>query len=82
MKTAEEFLKSKKYPSYTSDGGYGTVYVTEAMVEFAKMHVEAALKTASEKIEFDIGEYISDGHWEREIDKDSILNSYPLSNIK
>ena len=44
MKTAEEFLKSKKYPSYTSDGGYGTVYVTEAMVEFGKLCIENALK--------------------------------------
>jgi len=55
----------------------------EAMIEFAKMHVEAALKEASEKaktiyIEPDgcaTGDYY-------DVDKDSILNSYPLENIK
>ena len=52
----------------------------EAMIEFAKLHVEEALKEASEK-----ADYITDGQehitdiW---IDKDSILNSYPLENIK
>lgn len=52
------------------------------MKTFAKLHVEAALKEASEKVEFNPGEYISDGHWEQEIDRESILNSYSLDNIK
>lgn len=51
---------------------------SEIMKDFAKLHVEAALKAASEKAiaipsEEDIEEYV---------DKDSILNSYPLKNIK
>ncbi len=53
-----------------------------AMIEFAKLHVEAALKAASEKAEIKYiepdgcatGDYY-------DIDKDSILNSYPLENI-
>ena len=49
------------------------------MKTFAKLHVEAALKEASEN-----ADYITDGQehitdvW---IDKDSILNSYSLDNI-
>lgn len=43
-------------------------------IKFAKLHVEAALKEASEKA---MGLHCTDY-----IDKDSILNSYPLSNIK
>lgn len=97
MKTAEEFLKSKKYPSYTSDGGYGSVYVTEAMVEFAKLHVQQALKEASEKAfaqssrsnftSKDRQLYGKQGlicvHLgDVSVNEDSILNSYPLSNIK
>ena len=87
--TAEEFLKSKKYPSYTNDGGYGTVYVTEAMIEFAKLHVEAALKEASEEatINKNKGEVIArtfgnviNGTYS--VNKQSILNSYSLDNIK
>lgn len=55
-------------------------YIKECMIEFAKLHVEAALKAASEE-----ADYITDGQehitdvW---IDKDSILKSYPLDNIK
>ena len=53
----------------------------EAYMEGVKYHIEAALKQASEKVILDYGDYISDGHYERIIDKDSILNSYPLNNI-
>jgi hypothetical protein len=52
-------------------------YVSEMMVEFAKLHVEAALKQASKKaicIEYMEGEY--------DVKTDSILNSYSLDNIK
>ena len=56
----------------------------EAMIEFAKLHVEAALKEASEKINLtdEVCEALQN-HWFKEyIDKDSILNSYPLDKIK
>ena len=46
--TAEKFLKKKKYPSFNNSGGLGKYYVEEAMVEFAQLHVEKALKAASE----------------------------------
>jgi len=44
MITAEEFLKSKKYPSFNNSGGLGVGYCHLAMIEFAKLHVEAAKK--------------------------------------
>ena len=55
--------------------GYGDI--SHLMIEFAKLHVKAALKEASEK------GYITYSKFGDEIiHKDSILNSYPLDNIK
>lgn len=77
--TAEKYLQG----SETYDKDYPTISLYDAeqrMIEFAKMHVEAALKEASEK-----ANYNTYGHEHIEevwIDKDSILNSYPLTNIK
>jgi len=63
------------------------------MIEFAKLHVEAALKEVSENIENhydleikpcykDLGGVVL-GHQALLIpSKDSILNAYPLTNIK
>jgi hypothetical protein len=53
----------------------------EIMIEFAKLHVEAALKAASEgQINRDI--YMMLEYGEDMNFKKSILNSYPLENIK
>lgn len=49
-----------------------------AMIEFAKLHVEAALKEASEKSTC----MNEDPFYSDMIDKESILNAYPLENIK
>ena len=54
------------------------------MIDFAKMHVEAALKEASENAKAHLehnGEWVSTNVKSR-VNKDSILNSYPLENIK
>ena len=53
--------------------------IKKAMIEFAKLHVEAALKEASENAETKWVKYTDHDY---EIDKDSILNAYPLENIK
>ena len=58
---------------------------TEMMVEFAKMHVQEALKQASEKAELET-EYEnpvnpSMGSFEV-VDKCSILDAYSLDNVK
>jgi hypothetical protein len=60
--------------------------IKKAMIEFAKLHVEAALKAASEKATVTPidHEEISEGSFRPiwGVDDDSILNSYPLDNIK
>ena len=82
MKTAAEFF---------DEGNFNNV--TDMLIEFAKMHVEEALKQASEKafVEyidlntdeiFDYTDVITDDDVEANVNKDSILNAYPLKNIK
>lgn len=66
MKTATDFLDKGNYNN-----------TTDMMIEFAKMHVKEALKEASEKATTD---GYGDGY--AGIDEDSILNAYPLENIK
>ena len=58
--------------------------IQDAMIQFAKLHVEAALKDASEKIKLtdEVCEVLQEHWFEEYIDKSSILNSYPLENIK
>lgn len=71
--TAEEFVQTHPiyFPSYTT-GAY------EGLIEFAKLHVQAALKAAAEQyrsdelLESDNPDYL----------EQSILNAYPLNNIK
>jgi len=71
LPTAEEFLKECQSNPHK---GWST---RKAMIEFAKLHVEAALKAAYDNIEY------------TEVDssvpyvvEESILNSYPLDKIK
>ena len=68
--TAEEVIdKMVKFAS-ANDTINCTVYsLSQVMIEFAKMHVETALKEASEKFD----------HYSN---KNAILNSYSLDNIK
>ena len=80
IQTAEEF--KKQYPYL--DAMFGSAQEHESvimlMTEFAKLHVEAALKIASEK---GVTELRSEGNSDDQIvNKDSILNAYPLENIK
>ena len=82
MKTAAEFF---------DEGNFNNV--TDMLIEFAKMHVQEALKQASEKgfIEyidlntdgtFDYTDVITDDDVGVNVNKDSILNAYPLDLIK
>ena len=64
--TAQEFLNRDE------SGVFNEVDITQAMIEFAKLHVTAALKAAAD----DYSEGSSD------IVHESIINSYPLDNIK
>jgi len=49
----------------------------KAMIEFAKLHIQKALKEASEKAEINYEDFSG-----KYIDKDSILNAYNLDEIK
>ena len=93
MKTSEEFLKNFNEEENNIDKLYYASYVKKAMIKFAKMHVQEALKQASEKafVEyidlntdeiFDYTDVITDDDVEVNINKDSILNAYPLDLIK
>ena len=76
--TAKLILTGKE----TCDLEYPTVSkhdALEAMIEFAKLHVEAALKEA----EKETIKYVSKTIIELNMyNKNSILNAYPLENIK
>lgn len=59
--------------------------VLKATIEFAKMHVVEALRQASEnfimRLKDNAYELDMNDDW-MEVDRDSILNAYPLENIK
>ena len=78
--TAEAFCNEKLgFEEYGTDIPY-------FMIEFAKLHVKAALEAASEKATVTPidHEEISEGSFRPiwGVDDDSILNSYPLDKIK
>jgi hypothetical protein len=76
--TAKELIETDYYHLHLDTDSICLGSIETAMIEFAKLHVEAALKEASERYEYD-EIHISDNP---EFLKDSILNSYPLENIK
>jgi hypothetical protein len=79
--TAEELLSKRVYINRDGvDSVDDTVSdVTATMIEFAKIHVEAALKAASE--DADIIPDPNGMDW-YVVSKDSILSAYLLENIK
>ena len=92
--TAERYWLKTSKDSDISAGLIKPNSCTKFMIEFAKMHVEAALKEASENAKASLGkDWISRKEQKIhpgqlvdtiiiKVDKDSILNSYPLTNIK
>lgn len=75
--TAKEFLWNGSIITQGDTEPYGKLpndKIPLVMIEFAKMHVTAALKAASESE--------SEGTFGKMIYPDSILNSYPLDKIK
>lgn len=68
--TAEEFLLIKT--------GAISRSITDTMIEFAKLHVKAALEAANESA------YAEEGYigYNWSVNEESILNSYPYENIK
>ena len=79
MLTAEEFLWDKR-----NGNGFHDHELPDLLIEFAKLHVEAALKEASEKAHhYHVATWKCEPKGiQPEVNKDSILNAYPLENIK
>jgi len=75
LTTAEELFIQLGFMPKENQLGYD---IKTAMVEFAKLHVEAALKAASENVYVELDEH----NMEHIVNKESILNSYSLDNIK
>lgn len=73
--TAEEFFNECEL-EYKS--------IEDRAIEFAKLHIKAALEAASKNAKTYIETYSSPHYdeWDAEIDKNSILNAYPIENIK
>jgi hypothetical protein len=94
METAEEIILKQGVTRSPISGieTYLKGNAKSAMIEFAKLHVEAALKAAAEKaITEKPKEQTQPITWNNvspddynyfDVDKDSILNAYPLENIK
>jgi hypothetical protein len=77
--TVEELINKIDDEFYEKNSYYLSIsnpdlFAKTIAIEFAKLHVEAALKEASESE--------SDGTFGTMIYPDSILNCYPLENIK
>jgi hypothetical protein len=99
--TAEEVFK--EYHGFEAD--HSSSDIIDLMIEFAKIHVEAALKEASEKAKVQGYSYDYESNSRTDLDvygaemnvdgvtdcdtglyvstnKESILNAYPIENIK
>lgn len=75
--TAKEFLEYRTPRGITND--YPDYW--DAMIEFTKLHVNAALESASKKATTkDMVNSAMDVY--QVVDEQSILNSYPINNIK
>ena len=74
------------YQNYIEENNHDShVDIEEMLIEFAKMHVEQALKEASENVLLSRSDSMIGGCPEcfvDGVDSDSILNSYPLDKIK
>lgn len=77
MITAEEFLLANNESLLK---GLSRLELNKLLIEFAKLHVEQALKEASENATT----WIIPGSqgMEQRVSTSSILNAYPLDNIK
>lgn len=72
--TAEDFLVNHKEQVFILSKSL--IPILNIMKEFTKLHVKAALKEATKE-----SEKLMSHSWEKEYEN-SILNAYPLENIK
>lgn len=92
LPTAEELLNNYRFKAGEHIGNSDFDLMMEYAKKFAEIHVEAALKEASEKAEINFHDK-TDGvtnvsRWRENdlesitINQESILNAYPKENIK
>ena len=74
--TAEEYVKEHPYVDSFLSSAQGYDVLVRFMIEFAKLHVEAALKAVISKDEET--NYWNDWY----VEPTSVKDSYPLENIK
>jgi hypothetical protein len=81
--TAEEFLEDFDYKNQELGTDINYPMIERCMVEFAKLHVKAALKEASENVDINKEYYesLQEGS-NGGIDMETILSAYPFENIK
>ena len=76
--TAKELIETDYYHLHLDTDSICLGSIETAMIEFAKLHVEAALKEAMYKADTkELSSMEVHDHYREEI-----LNSYPLENIK
>jgi hypothetical protein len=95
--TAEEFLSDHinrvVFPwidNWVEDNNQEVQTILECMIEFTKLHVKAALGAAKDKAHFTIKNGTKEADFQLyqkndfsiKINKNSIINSYTLTNIK
>ena len=71
--TAEEFLQNSNKTTFDA--------IEKTMIEFARLHVQAALKAADDNADVTVIDVDMTGVIYG-VDSDTILNAYPLENIK
>lgn len=92
LPTAEEFLNNYKFKAGEHIGNSDYDIMAKFAREFAKLHVEACKKDIVDKVKVIHKNYkgshnISfpysvDNYSDLHLDKESIFNAYPLTNIK
>ena len=79
--TAEEFLEDFDYENQELGTDINYPMIERCMVEFAKIHVAAALNEAANEADVTVIDVDMTGViWG--VDVNTILNAYPLTNIK
>jgi len=68
LPTAEQFVNQYDWEN-------STLNIPDVLVEFAKLHVEAALEAANNKVNYAMEEFGA-------VFPNTVLNVYPLDNIK
>lgn len=87
IQSAREYLEEHCLKGHVTMDSVDEDDIRRDMIEFTKLHVEAALKAASKVnlkvVENDYGG-VREGckYYTKEVDTESILTAYPLTNIK